>query len=475
MNLVKTPYYEFYKLEKEMNLFAMQYQGENYWQLIRFGLLKKITINNISVANKIQNRSIKEEIRGVYKDSKRTIERYKRVSKVDLIRIRPEVTLSNEGKLADHQYDYIELDETIKIMDVYALGKYTDVSKFAEYTLSPAEYRLTLWKIKRKLFGVRRLDKSQKKKIEIFLNTINDIYDTSFDINSLEHNIQYSVASHKIYRDFYKKIFEKTCPEIIMVYPHYDEHMFSAIDAARSMGIKSIEIQHGRINAHEGYWYEDQRKEGKVLPDYFFSYGKWWIEQTKLPRFCKSISVGNIYLQTQIKEYKQAKNKNVIAVFSNPQNGKALSKLIYESNDVFLKNGITVLYKLHPNENKLWKKEYPYLSKMKNVQVIDDGTSVYKILSKCEFALGVNSTVFFEATAYEGIKLIIYKNGDYLAMQPLLDIGLAKGVSDKDELKKVVNEWHSDTKLLCTGIDLWERNAKNNLFYQINEILNKNK
>ena len=473
MDHVKTPYYDFFKLEKEMKLFSFQHKGVYYWQLIRFGLLKKITISDAQVSSRNADRSIVKEILGAYRDSNRTRKAYKKAKKVDVIRIRPIVALSKDGKLDDHQYDHMELDGSLRVMDLYALGDYTNVPDCAEYTLSQAESRLIIWKIKRKILGEKKLDTKQKGSLERFLKKIDEIYGTRSEIDIIEDDIQYMVASHRFYKERYKKIFAEISPKVLMVYPHYDEHMFSAMAAAKEMGIKSVEIQHGRINAHEAYWYEDQREEGKILPDYFFAYGKWWIEQIKLPVFCKPVGVGNAYLESQMERYPGVDTDALmIAVFSNPQNGKELSEFIGQLDDLISKRGVQILYKLHPNERRSWREKYPRLVGLKNTRVIDDGTSVYDILLRSRIVLGINSTTFFEATAYKKVRIVIYLKGDYRPMAPLLDGGLAVGVSSAEEFIEILDSLDEQPiKEDMDGFKLWEDNAKKNASDMVLEIL----
>lgn len=474
MDHIKTPYYDFFKLEKEMKLFSFQHKGVYYWQLIRFGLLKKITISDAQVSGRKADRSIAKEILGAYRDSNRTRKAYKKAKKVDVIRIRPIVTLSKDGKLDDHQYDYMELDRSLRVMDLYALGDYTNVPDCAECTLSQAEARLIIWKIKRKILGEKKLDTKQKESLEGFLKKIDEIYGTRSEIDIIEGDIQYMVASHRFYKERYKKIFAEISPKVIMVYPHYDEHMFSAMAAAKEMGIKSIEIQHGRINAHEAYWYEDQGEEGKILPDHFFAYGKWWIEQIKLPAFCKPVGVGNAYLESQLRLYPRMDvDKMTVSVFSSLQNGKELSGFVAQLDALTYKKDIQILYKLHPNERRSWKTDYPCLVDLKKTKVLDDETSVYDIFSRSKVVLGINSTTFFEATAYKEIRILIYLKGDHSPMKPLLDNGLAVGISNAEEFVQFLDSLDDQTARERTvDFDLWEVQAKRNISDMIFKILN---
>lgn len=472
---VKTPYEDFFLLEKNMNLFSLEYKNVYYWQLVRFGLLKGITTINSHVVNQNINRSLKDEILGVVKEASRIRKKEKNIHKVDIIRIRPCVTISNKDKLDDHQYDYVQLSDIYSVMDIYALGAYNDVSDVVEFDMAPAEKELVFWKIKRKLFGANHIEAGQYKILVNFIDQINNIYGTKFDINVLENQIEYLVKCHIIYVKYYREIFSKTEPKIIMVYPHYDSHMFAAISVAKDMNIKVIEMQHGRINSHEAYWYEDQSVVGKLLPDYFFVYGNWWKDQINLPQFCNVEVVGNPYLEAQTNIYKKEcdKNNKTLAVFSNPQNGKDLSELIYSLNDYWKEDNITILYKLHPNECKVWKREYPVLLNIENAKIIDDGTSVYKILANSDVAIGVNSTVFYEALSYSGINLLIYTIGDFEAMKPLLDAGMAKAVKDKKEVKDAIQQLYSDNSSNYNGNEFWMNDAANNIKKAVTDVISR--
>ncbi len=255
--MITSPYYDFFILEKKKGLFELKFQNINYWQLVRMQLLKGITIKKLYVVNNFQNRSIKKEILDTFFQSikmKRCINGLKRV---DLIRIRPCVSLTKNDQLDDHQYDYFNLNPDISTTDLYALGNYVSMPNVAKNNMSIAEFKVILWKIKRKILGDKGLEVSQKLLLQEFFEEINKIYDTTFTFEQLESDIQYAVATHKIYKKEYLKIFSQTKPKAIMVYPHYDEHMFAAVAVAKMQGISSIEMQHGRINSHEAYWYEE--------------------------------------------------------------------------------------------------------------------------------------------------------------------------------------------------------------------------
>lgn len=468
--MISNPYYDFFVLEKERKLFELEYCNVKYWQLVRMQLLKGITINKSHVVNNFQNRSIIKEIVGAFYQSIVMKKKIDSLEKVDLIRIRPVVTLDGNHNLGDHQYDYYELESDISVLDLYALGNYVAMPDVVDINMSMAELKVIIWKIRRKIFGAKKIENSQKIVLQSFLQKINEIYSTDFEIKWLEGAIQYAVETHLKYINLYSVIFKKTQPKAILVYPHYDEHMYAAMAVAKRMEIKTIEMQHGRINAHEAYWYEDHNPIGKTLPDYFLTYGDWWNNQISLPEFCKVVSVGNAYLEKQVKTYQREKKDHlVVSVFSNPQNGKTLLEFINSIQEYCVENNIEILYKLHPNESKVWKTEYPMLLKLRNTTIYDSG-SVYSVLSQSDVVIGINSTVFFEALAYEDLHIYIYTIGDYEGMKPLLENNMATAVRTPEEFIANLSRIGSGDISTTLGDSLWKSNANENINIALQSI-----
>lgn len=468
---MRTPYYFFFMLEKKLDMFTFQYKGVYYWQLIRFILLKGITINKLKIAKKKPKKNVFSILLNTFKAVRKFDKSFSNASSVDIIRVRPCISLDKDGQLDDHQYDYCDISSVYNIMDLYALGEYVNLPECVKYGMAYAEMEVILKKIKKRIVGEGHIPDEQRKVLVEFLSQINREYNTSFSIDKVEREVQYLVSSHIAYKAYYKRLFIHLKPRIIMIYPHYDEHMFAAIAAAREAGIISIEFQHGRINSHEAYWYEDHKMIGKLLPDYFFVYGEWWKEQVNLPHFCKVVLVGNPYLERQIQLYPIKKNDCLtISVFSNPQNGKVLSELFYDIQDYCIDNNIRVLYKLHPNELTIWKKEYPLLSRINNISIIESG-SVYDVLSKSDFAIGVNSTVFYEALAFYDIRILIYTIGDYEGMKPLIESGMAKGVMTSGDIIQEISSFKNTQNRHIVMDAVWKSGASENIKNSIKEIL----
>ena len=192
----RLPFSEFYRLEKELGLFGLQYRGVNYWQFIRFGICIQLSYAGFTMSCVQNERNFKQEIFGALSNSMRMHRAWKKLGKADLIRIRPRVTLGNNGKTDDHQFDYISFGDSVTVLDVYALGNYATVPDVVEYTMASAEARLILWKIKRKLFGQKSIDKEQEVLLGTFLSKLTELYGVKFSLPELLARIQYAVICH---------------------------------------------------------------------------------------------------------------------------------------------------------------------------------------------------------------------------------------------------------------------------------------
>ena len=116
---VKTPYYDFFRIEKEMNLFSLKYKEVYYWQLLRMGVLKKITVKDLHIISADKNRNFKNEIIKTFKEAKRMKKIYLEMPKADIVQIRPCVTVTKDNQLDDHQFDYISLKDRYAVLDLY--------------------------------------------------------------------------------------------------------------------------------------------------------------------------------------------------------------------------------------------------------------------------------------------------------------------------------------------------------------------
>lgn len=473
-NTVSTPYLKFYELEKEMNLFSLKYRGVYYWQLARVVFLEKISLQRFSISCQAPKRNYIQEILGAVKETYRMHKRRKQIGLVDIVRLRIGLGNSDGSVQNDLRYDYLHFDEKVKFLDLYCLPYYWNAARIVTYSAAPAELKTVFWKARRKLFGAKNLPQEQQALLQQFLTRINEIYHTDFTCKEVVDTIQYVVNTFIQYQKFYRDIFKRCSPKVLFLDQHYGDKQFPAIAAAKELGIKVVEFEHGSINGHKAFWYEDHSEEGKILPDYFLVYGQWWKEQTNMPPFVKVLSLGSPYMEQQVQKYpenKQRKQKT-ITFFSNIISGLDILELIENNYDVLTRLNYRIIFKLHPQEvTNGWRNEYPYLVEHPEIEVVEN-ESVYKLFAESDIVMGITSTVFFEALLYDHLKIALLTKEDCSEIRPLLDNGSAIGIAGSEDFVKLLEATDKDTKPAEVNKEIyWSKNAHDNTVEFIMSLL----
>lgn len=471
---VTTPYLSFYELEKEMDMFSLKYKDIAYWQFVRVIFLNEISMKRFSISCQNSRRKFEQEILGAFKAMWKMNFAMWMCKTADIIQLRQYVTTDNKGhEQKNLRFDYLNLDNQT-VMDLYAVGNYWHFPKFIKYSAAPAEWKVILWKIKRKLFGEEEIDQEQQSILKSFFKKINQIYGMDFQYSYVLKNIQFEANSFGIYKKFYKILFQKISAKLLMLEQHYGYIPFPAIAAAKELGMKVIELQHGAINQHKSFWYEEQSSNGKILPDYFFVYGQWWKDQIKMPTCVQILPLGSPYVEQQIRDYplNKQRNQKSITFFSNVLSGNVLVDLIKKHYKLLTDLQYKIVFKLHPDEVVGgWKEAYPFLAEHPEIEVVERA-SVYKLFSATDIVIGIISTVFFEALAYDHLKIALLRQVGCTEMDSLIHNGYAVAIeSDEDFVKLLQNEdARKDTKVI-ERTSYWKENAHQNTVDFIMKLL----
>lgn len=463
------PYKNFCILEQQMGMFNLQYENIKYWEIIRVYIIKKITKSSQTTIDLRERTSLVKLLFNNFRNVLIQKKLNRTYSKSDIVIVRPNCRYPEHIDTKEREFDFSGLEKNFSITNVYALGEYSHLNSLSLFDLSIPEFKVVLWKIGRQLFGTRiKISSEQNKKIVDFIELVNVTYKCDISIDGLIHQLQYLLAVHKIYSNYYGRILKMIDPNLIIFSTYYDDHIFPLCSCANDLGIKTIELQHGAINAHEAYWYENLNIEGKNLPDYLITYGEWWNKNIKMPNKEKVISVGYPFLESNIR-HKKEKNSYTIAVFSGPEAGTVLSKFITDNIEILKENDINILYKLHPVEYSVWKREYKSLESCVGIEIIDDSRSVYDVLNQADMAFAVNTTVLFEATMYTNMKIGVYNKEFIAQMLPLINTGRARLINDIYDLLNFVKENQIDKQ--NENCEFYKMNAAKNMIYTTRKIM----
>lgn len=434
----------FFELEEKYNLNYLEIQGCYAWQLIRMHLYYDIT-RKTQIFNAPQQKSLSladkvKTFLPFFKNSLLNNPFNGKYHKDILIFDHPRKVIFN-GAYCDiyssFLVDFLRDDYSFEVLEAPYLNHHlTKKEDYIKYT-----DRIDLGSYVHKKFN--KVEFTQKEK-DIILKVQNEL-ENAFNIKL---NIPWMMTTHilNFEHDFkkYVDLFKKRNPKMIFVVVAYENHAIVA--AAKSLGIKVIELQHGTItDYHLGYSYpEKTRLNGEIpyFPDMILSFGDYWMSEDTSPIGRKNIiPIGFSYFQYQSKDFiNLSVIDNQIIFISQGVIGKYLSQVAFE----FAKTNrnLNIIYKLHPGEYETWRENYPELveaSTFDNFNVIDNSEiPLYRLLAESNYQVGAFSTAIYEGLMFNSKTFILDVPGiEYL--DDLIEEGYVFKIEDADDLNANLN------------------------------------
>ncbi len=223
-----------------------------------------------------------------------------------------------------------------------------------------------------------------------------------------------------IYRA-YSTFFKKKRPQLIILEQGcYGIDSAIIIKAAKDLGIRVAEMQHGYIGMdHPAYVFSENIHKDYLsyLPDDFLSYGTYWENNSCLP--VSIVNIGNPYLTEYVKNTTQQKYSDLILYISSAINPSKIVQEVLYINDVIKKYGFQLIFRPHPSETHRLANEYLPLFQ---AGITIDSQNLYESLAKVQFTVsnyGNISTAMYEALAF-GCKVIFIdeRKDDMIEQRP---------------------------------------------------------
>lgn len=452
---------EFAQMENEINLFERKYSGYKYWHMLRFFCCEAAFSSrmNKDKQTKMQNKS-KRNIFFYVKiicANIKTLIYYLFPKKCDIL----EFSIS---KLHNRFFTTLEFGKKTKTQ-LYRV----DLASFEKQKFIPSLYLTLLSKIK---------PINQDKKEDDFFNELeNEItkrFGQSFSATDMKITVINYVRKSNVYIKYFTRLLKKSKCKAILLTCYYTSTYFYLIEAAHKLNIPVIELQHGVINNHIEYWFEDTKRKYEYVPDYLLTFGNAHMQWIKLPDSEKSIAVGYPHQEQRLKELEDiTTDEKMIVVY--PKISNYFEKEISELADIITPKGYKVIVKMHPGEAKNYQIYYPVIAENKNIQIITDQTKdVYYWLKKGKFHVMASSTVGLEAMCFEHTNVIISLKSEHEQCQPLLDWNAAKCYQTVEELVDIILHSEKQYKIECKQL-LWKNNSVENIKNTVRMIINGEK
>lgn len=436
----------FFNLEEKYNLNFREIQGCYPWQLIRMYLYYDISRRtNTFGAPQQQSLSIFDKIKSFSPFLKNSI-LYNPLSGNDkkdiLIFDHPRKVIFN-GEYRDiYSYflvDFLKDSYSFEIMEAPYLNKhFTNKREYVKYT-----DRIQLGSYIHKKFHKIEFTNEEKELISSIEKELESAFNLKIDITQIfaMHILNFQYDYKK-----YLELFKKRNVKMIFVVVAYENQ--AVVAAAKDLGIKVIELQHGTISDyHLGYSYPLKTRldgEIKYFPNQILTFGDYWINEDNCPISKNDIiPIGFPYFEVQSKDYMNIQpDKHQILFISQGVIGKYLSKLAYQLADK--SKDFKIIYKLHPGEYETWKENYPDLvsaNQLKNFEVIDNSKiPLYKLFAESSYQVGAFSTAIYEGLMFNCKTFILDVPGvEYL--EDLIKRGYVFKIEDIDDLINNLEEF----------------------------------
>lgn len=480
---------EFQQFEEKYGYLVDEIDGFRYWAYIRFSLYMQIedVLNNqdrTSVNN--QRPSIKEVF---------SIIKNLTIKNPLLYKQHKDILFFTHARrsLVKGKYECIYTD---KIRDEFLENSISGEFIFGTKHLEPSYTKnllkldiIDIWPaIVLKLFN-RYFKKRDAVLISQFDKIGKDISSKIYEVFSV--NIAVSTITKMIIKRYYwhrmkKKLLTRLIvnisPRVIVEVVGYETNKLIINEIADSLGIPTIELQHGVIGrGHLAYNYKVNRNY-PFLPKYIFMFSQYWKDECSFPINDENkIITGFPYMESQIKRYpnyrKNIDDPIVILVLSQPEFSKKLKAFIVDSIKLAAEKKLNVkfIYKLHPSEYGLSNKIWSCFEGYNNVSIVNNAAiPLYALFAQADIQVGVTSTAVFEGLAYK-LKTFIYhieKTETY--MGDLISHGEAEFVEDANELIKRISVFDRNEVWNDNNRSFFTENALKNIKSEIERIRNKN-
>jgi hypothetical protein len=247
-----------------------------------------------------------------------------------------------------------------------------------------------------KLSKFYKLDKITKCKVLEIEQKIKEIWGLP-NINILDE-VKKNILRHKFLYPKHKRTLLKLKPNKIVCVVSYYYNAQIITQVAKELNIPVIELQHGTVGKyHIGYNYPSNII-AKTFPDYFFSWGDFWVENVRLPIPDNNIlKIGFPYIDLHKKNDNKVKS-NIILVLS--QGRDDIAELTSKLSELLL--DYRFIFKAHPREYGTIGNRYPTLAENKNIEIIENNnTLLYDLFCTSKYVIGVNSTAIIESLAFK--------------------------------------------------------------------------
>lgn len=193
-------------------------------------------------------------------------------------------------------------------------------------------------------------------------------------------------------------------PKTLVGITHY--HNEGCLAAARILGIKTVELQHGLISKHDLYYvypnkYRAALSKG-IFPNEIWLFGNFWkevLQKGAESEFMKPIVIGNFTTDVAVKSEHLVKENRVLLCAQKNLSQPYIEWIRFMKSQILPRHPEwKLIVKLHPLESQVEK----YLIEAgESVEVLPVSASLNEELKRAKVQVSIYSTTFFDAVGMQ--------------------------------------------------------------------------
>jgi hypothetical protein len=221
------------------------------------------------------------------------------------------------------------------------------------------------------------------------------------------------VPKHLRLRALYRTLLRRRgIKTVYVVVAYFHQHI---VGAARDLGIRVVELQHGAISPfHLGYSYPG-RPVVADQPDELWCFGSYWTDVAELPAGMKTAVAGAPFIQPLSDAELAAKESQRVVFLSQGTIGPSLFE--FAASLASERPEYEVVFRLHPSEHASDYAPRP------GVRISSGpGESTLGLLASAGYQVGVATTALFEGMVL-GCRTVVAQLPGHEYLQPVVDRG----------------------------------------------------
>ncbi len=291
--------------------------------------------------------------------------------------------------------------------------------------------------------------------------------------------VRLRLARFYLEKRFYRVFLARVRPRTFL---HIGCHFYEALAAAKELGIRTVEFQHGFVDrkTHFGYsWgrYAAEYKRRMPVPDQFFLYGDYWRDELAADGFWgDSLRVVGSLRMDDYRLRRDAGDKGpgaptVLWTSDGVEVDKAADFMARVLEELGPEHPVRLAVKLHPHSENRKEPYFNAFHRDPRVEIFlgSEAPSTFELLTRAHLHVSIASTCHYEAIGL-GVPTVILPLASHEKVLALRRSGYAFLTHQPSDLAALIRQWKTLAIPNGVGEIFFRSNALENIRQELGLI-----